>query len=99
MSSRTTILAHVPVDEFEIVDGPTLVIWLDIATRLDGENGIETRMRLKTGASEKAFWRKIVIHSVFKVGREDLGFTGIFCGQVVGGLFNHRERTGWFNLE
>jgi hypothetical protein len=96
----TALFIHVPVDTVSVTDGPTTVICLWIRDRLaKGEEHVETRMQLQTGASNKKFWRTIKIAHLRVDDDKQLFFTAYFAGQVVGGIYNMQTRKGWFNLE
>ena len=107
MATRTLIvdipdlIAHVPVDRFEIINGPSAAKCLEIfeKMRLHFDKGVDVPFTLKTAASKSSFRRKIHITDIYGVNVGLFSFTANFANRVVVGTYNVRTHTGWFKLE
>lgn len=96
------LLAHVPVDQFDIVDGPTLAHCFQLKDTL--ENGIieyvDRLFTLKTLASDTPFKRKIRLATIFAVETDgSFQFTGFFSGKLIYGGYNPKKRSGWLHFD
>ena len=105
MSARTIhntgeLVAAVPVDMIEIVDGPRFRRMLDAKFRLDREEYVKRLFTLTTPASGSRFQRELLLASIYDYDEHGFyRFTAIFCGKNVSGEYNPRTRTGWFYLD
>lgn len=97
----------VPVDMFEITNGPSAVKITEAQSYLQmpfdhpqkRSPYFSLDFTLKTGASELTFRRPLLMATIFDVKDGQFSFTAIFGGKVVSGVYNMKLRTGWFNLE
>ena len=105
MSARTIhntgeLLAAVPVDMIEIVDGPRFRRMVDVMLRLHHEEYVKQLFTLTTPASDSRFQMDLLLASVYGYDKHGFfQFTAIFCGQIVSGVYNPDTRNGWFNLD
>lgn len=99
--NHTDIVVHVPVDEFEIVNGPGAVMFLRIQSDLHRfpDEYPKAVLTLKTPASGRSFKRSIKFASIYHMNGDEISFTALFSGQIVSGIYNVRTRTGWFSLD
>ena len=98
------IMANVPVDRFEIVNGPGMAKCWEARELLLSNSGDPFPYRnllftLKTPASDRPFRRTLQIATITGVRDGGFAFTAIFCGEVVSGIYDTLHRTGWFNLD
>jgi len=105
MPTRTVdvpaLVAHVPVDRFDIVDGPGAIRWVQVQGQLThhGKTYVNLRFTLSTAASAATFYRALKVASIFAVHDNEFNFTAHFSGRVVSGVYDMSKRTGWFNLD
>ena len=105
MSARTIhntreLVAAVPVDMIDIVDGPRFRRMVDVMLRLHHEEYVKQLFTLTTPASDSRFQRDLLLASVYGYDKHGFfQFTAIFCGQIVSGVYNPDTRNGWFNLD
>lgn len=98
------LMAHVPVDRFDIVDGPRHVKWMAMMERLGRSTDqnpvyVHLALTLTTAASNTPFRRGVALATIFDVKGDVFSFTALFSGRVVSGVYNMETRTGWFNLD
>lgn len=101
------LVAHVPVDKFDIVNGPSPSRCLQLMEELrpmwktDHEpTYVEQLFTLTTPASASAFRRNLRLATVFDVQQDgSFTFTAIFNGRIVSGIYSPHTRKGWFNLD
>lgn len=111
-TDSVAVFAHVPVDRFEIVDGPSRARSTDIeeALRIIDELGIrhdedgypyyDQEFTLLTSASTTKFGRTLQLATIFDHQTDgNFCFTGVFSGKVVSGWYNPNTRKGWFTLD
>ena len=96
--------AHVPVDMFEIVNGPSAAKCLEIQASLGLLSSFDAtyadaEFTLKTPASQSTFRRKLSVARIFSVKDGSFSFTAIFNNQIVSGKYNVGTRQGWFDLD
>jgi hypothetical protein len=97
---RTTIMAHVPVDEIQIVNGPGVTRCLKIVDELTYESYVKQRFTLTTYASAQPFVRDLRIATIFDVQNDgSFTFTALFGENIVSGIYSPRTREGWFDLD
>ena len=111
MSANTLInmfdlMAHVPVDSFDIVNGPSPARCLYISEMVSANRHrieqvyVDQTFTLKTLASNTAFKRKLKVATIFDVqSNGSFTFTAIFNGRVVSGIYNPETKKGFFNLD
>ncbi len=102
LKTTQDLIAHVPVDHFDIVNGPTSERCLQIMEELRNETYgyVEQLFTLKTLASNSLFMRKIKLSTIFSVLDDgSFNFTAIFSNGIVSGVYEPKTRTGWFNLD
>lgn len=105
MSTKTVdfspLMAHVPVDRFDVVDGPGAIKCMSALEQLAKKltEYVNLVFTLKTAASTKTFRRTLTVATIFSVENNAFAFTAIFCGRVVSGVYNMKSRTGYFNLD
>lgn len=97
----STLVAHVPVDRFDIVDGAGAVRCMAVQERLyaNSQTYVDLVFTLKTAASTNTFRRTLKMVTIFAVEGSTFNFTAIFCGRVVSGVYDMKTRTGYFNLD
>jgi hypothetical protein len=95
------LIAHVPVDNFEIVNGPGAVKITEMMESLHQYPNltVNATVTLKTDASQSEFKRTLKIATIYGVYDGHMSFTAFFANRVVGGFYDMKTRTGWFNLE
>lgn len=96
--------AHIPVDRFDIVNGPGATKWVELQAALVGKAGsshpyVEALLTLKTLASGTSFRRTLKMATIFNVKDGVFEFTAIFNDFGVSGVYNMKSRTGWFSLD
>lgn len=107
--TETWIVAHVPVDKFEIVNGASAGKCMEVQETLaavrgyprfaDGQVTVDLVFTLKTPASEATFRRTLHMADIFNVKNDAFSFTAIFSGCVVSGVYDMKTKTGWFNRD
>ncbi len=96
----STLVAHVPVDRFDIVDGPGAARCMAGQERLYfAQTYVDLVFTLKTAASTDTFRRTLKMTTIFVVQGSTFNFTAIFSGRVVSGVYDMKTRTGYFNLD
>jgi hypothetical protein len=95
------LVAHVPVDHFDIVDGPRSERCMHVMDALNhGVEYVDQLFTLKTLASNSSFQRKLKLASVFCVLEDgSFNFTAVFCNRVISGIYEPKTRTGYFSLD
>lgn len=102
------LVAHVPVDRFEIVNGPSATACVEIVSNLlqqvlrrtSGDPlGVEVTFTLKTAASSQEFKRPMKIIDLGEPMNGEVSFVAIFSARVVSGVYHMGKRKGWFNLD
>lgn len=110
MSASTSLnlsdlVAHVPVDNFEIHNGPSQARCLQVMEELSRgtvqePHYAEQVFTLATLASNSLFRRTLKLAAIFAVkDNGTFNFTAIFCGRVVSGVYDPRVKRGYFNLD
>ena len=100
VDSSTAIMAHVPVDRFEIVDGPDAAKVLEVKARLLAVSRYEwLTFTLLTAASAERFNLSLAVTSIFNVTEDAFDFTATFRNVIVSGTYDKKEMTGWFSLD
>ncbi|MCA9340834.1 MAG: hypothetical protein KDA17_08010, partial [Candidatus Saccharibacteria bacterium] len=104
MSARTIsntgeLVAAVPVDMIQIVDGPRFRRMHCAMFRLEYEEHVKQLFTLMTPASDSRFQRELLLASVYNDEHGSFQFTAIFCDKIVSGKYNPRTRNGWFSLD
>lgn len=111
MSARTSIntsilTAHVPVDTFDIVNGPSQARCLHISEMVSAnlhrieQAYVDQIFTLKTSASKTVFKRKLRIATIFDVQSDgSFTFTAIFSDRTVSGIYNPKTKRGDFSLD
>lgn len=104
--NTSDLMAHVPVDVFFIVNGPSFARCLQISEMVSGnshrneqvyENQVFTLMTL---ASNTEFKRKLAVATIFDVQPDgSFSFTAIFSGRVVSGAYSPTTKQGIFSLD
>lgn len=100
------LIAHVPVDTFEIVNGPTYAVWLRLKNELSQKSFVRVNFTLLTPASAKTFRRTIEVTSIYNdlefedevPSRSESNFGGFFSGVRIIGVYDS-NRTGFFGLD
>jgi hypothetical protein len=99
------LMVHVPVDNFEIVNGPGATKCMEIQEELHRHENdqssryVEVTFTLKTLASKSAFKRQLKLATIFSVFDGTFSFTAIFNNRIVSGVYDMKDHTGWFNLD
>ncbi|HEY8992877.1 MAG TPA: hypothetical protein VIM37_03460 [Candidatus Microsaccharimonas sp.] len=90
-----------PVDKFEIVNGPGALKCMEIQEELHRHPDVyvEVTFTLKTLASDSSFKRQLKLANLYGVFDGNFSFTAIFNNRIVSGAYNMQSRTGWFNLD
>jgi hypothetical protein len=96
-----TLVAHVPVDRFDIVAGPGAVKCMGVQERLyaDPQTCVDLIFTLKTAASTDTFRSTLKMARIFAIEGSTFNFTAIFCGRIVSGVYDMKTRTGYFSLD
>lgn len=104
--NTSDLMAHVPVDSFDIVNGPSSARCLCISEMVSANLYrtepvyIDQTFTLKTLASNTEFKRKLKVATVFDVQPDgSFTFTAIFNGRIVSGVYNPETKKGYFNLD
>lgn len=99
------LLAHVPVDRFEISRGPddtTCKRIRDTVQQQDGGNQsqalyVEVIFMMYTPASKSHFRRSLKVTYLSEPIDGVCSFTAFFSGRMVSGSYDVALRTGWFS--
>ncbi len=99
-------MAHVPVDTFDIVNGPSQARCLQISEMVGAnlhhieQAYVDQIFTLKTLASNTVFKRKLRIATILDVQFDgSFTFTAIFSDRVVSGVYNPKTKQGYFSLD
>lgn len=109
-SGSVAVFAHVPVDRFEIVDGPSREKWfirafilVDAMHKDPADPDFpywQQEFTLLTAASTTRFGRQLKLTAIFNAqSNVDFCFTALFAGRIVFGRYNPTTRKGWFKLD
>jgi hypothetical protein len=101
---QTELLAHIPVDNVDIVNGPAYPVWQQLMAELAHKPYVLAEFTLKTAASKQTFRRTLEVTEIFndlgklnEEGEYSSEFSAYFSGSRVIGLYGS-DRTGWFSL-
>ena len=104
--NTSDLMAHVPVDSFDIVNGPSSARCLYISEMVTAnlhrleQVYVDQTFTLKTLASNTEFKRKLKVATIFDVQPDgSFTFTAIFNGRVVSGVYSPKTKKGYFNLD
>ena len=90
---------HVPVDRFEIVNGPRHRRWMLLCSELTVAREVDVVFTLSTAASSSSFPQRMKLCNMRLQDDGTYFFTGICGGAMVAGYYNPHHWTGWFNEE
>jgi hypothetical protein len=102
LKAITDLIAHIPVDQFDIVDGPKLARCMQAMDGLDpqADKYADLTFTLKTQASNSSFIRRLKMATIYNVLDDgSFSFTAIFSNRIVSGVYYSNTRTGWFSLD
>lgn len=98
--------AHVPVDKFYIVNGPSsarcrqLLEQLRQLAQTSDEPYVEQLFTLHTLASSTSFRRRLRLVGAYSLDHDGaFTFTALFSGSRVSGLYTPGARKGWFSFD
>lgn len=104
--NMSDLMACVPVDSFDIVNGPSSARCLYISEMVSANLHrtepvyVNQSFTLKTLASNTEFKRKLKVATIFDVQPDgSFTFTAIFNGRVVSGVYSPKTKKGYFSLD
>ena len=92
------LIAPVPVDRIEIVNGPSVSLCMQAVEQQNSRVPLALFFTLMTAASERTFQRRLRRVQIFDIRlRGRFTFTAESSNCVVSGHYHPKTRQGWFN--